>query len=306
MSIDSNYNELRKAEALIDQIVQVDYSGKTANDYELKLNLLERTIELIRIKRKSLFNPLSFEEFIQSDILSDRDQLRYSLPEKVDNLGSGTRPIQLQPKLLLFLLIYHKEQYRVIDIISYFINKIWDYLRTIDFKKTETGVIRCYTNTRFAAKSLREYGLLRYGKDEAYKTWILSLPGFLVGSVVFEKYRYNWNIPTFDRTHKFPLHSDILDAHYQMKHFDSFVEQLAKICKPDTDVFKTFNGVLEKAYKLLSAYWDILRNSKLSHKEMKQQTSSLIEELDHMRDMDTFYMEFSKCLNINRLLGEVE
>ena len=306
MSIEPNNKELSKAEALIDRLVLVDYARARENNIDLKLDLLERTIELIRIKKKHLVNNLSIEEFVQSDILSDTDQLRYSLPKKLHDLGSGTRPIQLQPKLLLFLLIYHKEEYRVIDIIRYFIDKIWDYLGTLDFKKTETGVIRCYTNTRFAARSLREYGLLRFGKDEAYKTWILSLPGFLVGSVVLEKYRDRWDIPTFDRTHKFPLHSDILDANDQMKHFDSFVEQLAKICRPDTDIFKTFNRVLEKAYKLLSEYWDILSNPKLSHKEMKKQTSSLIEEMDHMPDMDAFYMEFSKCLNLNRLLSEVE
>ena len=91
-----------------------------------------------------------------------------------------------------------------------------------------------------------------------------------------------------------------------MKYFDSFVSQLAKICRPDADVFNTFSGVLQKAYKLLSEYWKILSDPNLSHKERKKKTSGLIEEMESMPDMEAFYIEFSKCMNVNRLLNELE
>ena len=118
MSIDRDGQELDEALALIEKLVQVDQYRPADQMGELKLDVLERTIELIRIKRKCLRNGLPLEEFIQGNILNNETSIRYISPERIDSLGSGTTPIHLQPKLLLFLLLYHRENYRVLDIIE--------------------------------------------------------------------------------------------------------------------------------------------------------------------------------------------
>ena len=83
----------------------------------------------------------------------------------------------------MYLLYRHnnKEQ-KVYDIIENFIKLIWNQLKLLDFEKTKTGVMRCFTNTRFSANKLREYGMLKFTKHEAYKTWVLSFTGIMVAS----------------------------------------------------------------------------------------------------------------------------
>jgi len=216
-----------------------------------KIDFLERALELVRIQNKYLENNLDFEEFIFGSISHKDNILNYTSPKRIGYVGSGTRPICLQPKLLLFLLINHQKAYKVYDIIDNFIKDIWDQLSLLDFKKTKTGVTRCFTNTRFAANTLRDYGLLKSTKKEAYKTWTLSLYGFLVASKILQD-DLNWELTNVHSGHGFDLHPDILDATNTLKTYDDFVQRLEAVCEPNkrTKIFKTFDGVLSKAYTL--------------------------------------------------------
>ena len=304
MSIEPDNKELEKAKALVEELVQIDCSGEK-NDFNFKLDLLDRTIEMLRIRQRSLKNELRFEDYIQGHICCEGDSLHFTVPETQNLLGSGTNPIQLQPKLLLFLLIYHRERYRVLDIIEQFIGKIWDDLTTVDFKKTETGVFRCFTNTRFAAKTLREYGLLKFTRKEEFKTWVLSLPGFLVASVVLEKYRNDWQIPASRRAYDLNLHEDILDARNRTTTYDDYVKRLAVICEPNTEIFGTFASVLEKAYDLLKDYWRILENQKKTIVERQKVSLEIVQRIEELPMIKQFYSEFSRCINLERLLREI-
>jgi hypothetical protein len=222
------------------------------------------------------------------------------------SLGSGTPPIQLQPILLLFLLIYHKESYQIYDIISSFIDKIWNQLEFLDFKKTQTGVVRCFTNTRFAAHTLRDYGLLKFTQKEAYKTWVLSLPGFLVASKVLEECGGMWELPEVGKREHFDLHRTILTAWTDLRTYDAMVGRLAYICEPNTEVFTTFKGVLQHAYSLLGSYWQAIQDERKSSKERKQISMEHINRLDAMTGTEQFYSEFSKCVNVERLLRDLQ
>ena len=153
--------DFEKLKQLIAELVYIEGDPPDRENFQDKLDILERAIECLRIKCKCIENPLPLEIFIQGYFRADQNTLRYSFPTQHGSLGSGTPPIQLQPKLLLFLLIYHRESYQIYDIISKFADKIWDQLTFLDFKKTRTGVVRCFTNTRFAAHTLRDYGLFR-------------------------------------------------------------------------------------------------------------------------------------------------
>ena len=206
----------------------------------LRIDLLERMLELLRIRNKYLENNLPIELFIKTArkprsvngdewwftigfrklpvlreavkprlVGGDRSRgatfftqgnvqvgdggLHFIAPKKIERYGSGTPPIQLQPKLLLYLFYRNfGGEMQVYDIIDTFIKLIWDQLTLLDFKKTQTGVTRRFTNTRFAANTLRAYGLLKFTKREAYKTWMLSLSGLLVASALAAK--GNWEL----------------------------------------------------------------------------------------------------------------
>lgn len=305
MSINPKSPELEKAEVLINKMVQVDSNSLFEADFGVKLDVLERTIELIRIHRKQMKHSLDIETYTQGDLFVDNATIHFCPPKKYEDPGVGIPSSYYQPKLLLFLLIYHREKYKVIEIIEMFIEKIWDDLDTLDFKKTDTGVIRCYTNIRFAAHTLRDFGLLRFTQREAYKTWELSLLGFLVASIVLGQDWCQWNRDKMHVSQGHFLQDGITKAIKQVKDYRNFVNWLGHICEPDTKVFKTFEGMLKEAYALLSKYQTVLSKENITKKERLEHSSELVHQLERLADIDKFYEEFSKCINVNRLLNTI-
>jgi len=290
---------------LIDEWIYIEGDPPDCENFKDKLDILDRALESLRVKYRYIENKLPLEMFVQGQALKDKSTLRYCFPPKYDVLGSGTPPIQLQPMLLLFLLIYHKRSYHIYDIISGFIEKIWDQLEFLDFKKTQTGVVRCFTNTRFAANTLRDYGLLKFTRNEAYKTWVLSLPGFLVASKVLEECGGNWELPEVEKKLHFDLHNKIFTVWTDLRTYDAMVERLTYICEPNTQVFRTFEDVLRSAYDLLGSYWRVIQDGTKSIKERKQTSKEHIKRLEKMPEIEQFYIEFSKCVDVKRLLRDL-
>jgi len=298
-----NPEELKQ---LIDVWVSIEDNPSDRDNYQDKLDILQRALESLRIECRCIENKLPLETFIQGHARKEQNTLCYRFPAKLGPLGSVTPPIQLQPMLLTFLLLYHREAYAVYDIIEKFIDLIWDQLNILDFKRTKTGVIRCFTNTRFAAHTMRDAGLLRFTQREAYKTWVLSLSGFLVASVLLkwsktdlEQYDYFFTQGSF-------LHPEIWEALNSIKTYDRFVDVLAQVCEPNTEFFSTFEHVLRQAYSLLENYWRIVQNPRLSMKERKEISMEHLKRLEETSEIEEFYSEFSKCVNIERLLGDLD
>ena len=267
---------------------------KDAEDIQLKIDLLERGLEVLRFKHKCLENKIPFEDFISGTVCLKNGRLNFTAPDKKVEIKSGTSAGRLQPKLMLFLLLNHGQYYKIYDIIEKFVDKVWDELSIEDFKKTQTGVTRCFTNTRFAATTLREYGFLKYTDTEAYKTWTLSLPGLLVASKVLEE--KNWKIPEYNKAQNYDLHPDISQAWLKLQTYDDFVDRLRSVCKPNVEVFGTFKGVLKKAHTILSDYWYVLEDNSLSQKDRKKESMKRLKQLDKQPNIDKFYEEFSKCM----------
>lgn len=145
---------------------------------ECKAEVLEHLLWLFRVSRKKLSNNVTFEEIVESKLLVSDEQVHITFPKET-NLDAGTRPVQYQPPLLWHLLLSGGSEEPVFDTISGLIYRYYSQLQIEDFKKTDTGVIRCFTNVRFAAKTLREYGFLRFGRHDLFKHWKLSFPGLL-------------------------------------------------------------------------------------------------------------------------------
>jgi len=293
-------------EQLIDRWVEVE--GYSSPDpLGLKIEVLSLALAKLRHARKQKGEQITFEEFEQSTLFPDTDTLRLIVPKHSRDVGTGTAPIRLQVPLLLFLLVHHRERLSVLAIIDLFIDKIWNDLTFVDFKKTATGVTRCYTNTRFAAHTLRDYGLLKFTQKEAFKTWELSLTGFLVAARVLAAFggkEIQWNVPIHTPHQNFDLHEQIRQAWEGLRTYPEFLERLASICVPDAKIFITFEPVLKKAHTLLPAYWDTLGDHKLTQKDRRSDTLTLVQQLEAVGLNDDFYAELSDCIKINEALAK--
>jgi hypothetical protein len=299
-------SELDKFEALIENLVNVS-NQKLINLEVTKVDILEKAIELLRIRQKKLKNSLNFERFVLGKLLIKENKLYYDFPDNYSfwKVGAGTHPVNLQPLLIIYLLVYHRESNQVYNIIEDFVSKIWGKLDILDFKKTRTGVLRCFTNVRFAAQNLRDFGFLKFTHKEAYKTWILSLSGFLVASILIRKSPLSFKKVDPKLAFGSTLHPDIQTVWDSIADYEAFVDALVYICEPNVKVFSTFHEILKKAYSLLQKYWRVLQDEELSIGKRKEISSELIKRLDEIRNIDKFYCEFSKCVNVERLISEV-
>lgn len=292
-------------EDLIDTVVVLpNVSGPLS--LNRKIALFGFVLEQLKYARGIDSEEVSFEEYLQSEIEVSGGKLRISAPSEVRDIGSGKSPIQLQAPLLLFLLLNHQERYQVLEIIKYFIEQLGNQLSFVDFKKTKTGVTRCFTNARFAAKVLREYGLLKFTRHEAFKTWELSLAGFLVAASILQQ-RAAQNRPWYElgpaRDGSFDLLPEIRDACREITSYDKFVACLSAICEPDASVFKSFQPVLKEAYALLQGYWAILSDQSKTHKERREASLERINQLDALGEK--FFQELSRCIQINDALRRI-
>jgi hypothetical protein len=289
-------------EALINRLVAVDgFSSRQTllphpapSDLDLKIALLSLILEELRYERNAEVEPVTFEKYVRCDVFTDDEKIVIVAPQKYEDIGSSTTRVQLQSALLLFLLIHHRARYSVLEIIQLFIEKIRSQLTFLDFKKTKTGPTRCYTNT------LRDYGLLKFTHREAFKTWELSLTGFLVAASMLRARKQAsallWTLAPPNKENHFDILPEIRNACDDIGSYDVFVERLASVCKPKAEVFQTFQPALLKAYEILEDYWATLKNSDLTQKARKEASQQSIKRLEQGGIGDQFYVEFSKCL----------
>jgi hypothetical protein len=292
---------LTDLEDYLDQIIILHGYSNGGEEKLLKVDLIRRLLDQLAVSNKHLENSVPFEEEIQTPhrIIDGRVHIYY--PEKKSQLGSGTHPIRLQPKLLQYLLIHHKESHQVYNIIEHFIKQVWDELDNLDFKTTRTGVTRCFTNTRFAANTLRNYGLLKFTHKEAFKTWELSLPGFIVAATIFKE--NDWTLGQVEQKIGNNINPIITNAWLNIKNFDAFVQTLQGICEEGTRFFNTFDSFLHEAYELLEEYWNAIRNPDLTQKEKQSQSEFKIKQLESRPDIEKFYREFALHLEIEKLFS---
>ncbi len=114
-----------------------------------------------------------------------------------------------------------------------------------------------------------------------------------------------WYALDSERDWKFDLLPEIRDACRGITSYDEFVARLAAICKPDAELFKTFEPALQQAYELLQGYWAVLSDQTKTHKERREASLERIKQLDALGE--EFFQEFSRCIQINdalcRILG---
>lgn len=294
-------------EALIDRLVMIEIFDEPPT-LDHKIALLSFVLEELKHERQTAESLVDFETYIQSEISADKEKLFITAPVFEKQLGAGTSPIRLQCPLLLFLLLHHGKQLRVLEIIQRFIAKVRPQLSYLDFKKTKSGSARCFTNTRLAARVLRDHGLLRFTWREGYKSWELTMAGFLAAADIFNRHSRElvlWTVPPHFKESNFDVRPEIRRACDDITDYNAFIGRLASICRPDATVLKTFEPALQKAYPLLKEYWTALNDSRLSRKDRRAASSERMREVEREAITDEFYEEFSQSLQNNDLPAEI-
>lgn len=275
--------------------------GNPPSEIWIKIDLLERMLELLRFQNRCPDNRFPLEWFVQGNVEVKNGCVHFAAPQDIKWCGSGTPPIQLQPKLLLFLFYRNLGgDTQVYEIIDTFIKLVWDQLTPLDFKKTLTGVTRCFTNTRFAANILRVYGLLKFTKREAYKTWVLSLTGLLTASALAAK--ANWKLSSVDKKYPFELHPDIRDVFTELEDFQKFVNILSSICKSGTKAFDEFKQGSQRAFSLLKDYRAVMWNSDIKKEERRKKSVAHLKKMEQDPQIRDFYEEFRRSVKAGDLL----
>jgi len=271
-----------------------------------RIDFLEALTAALRHRHRHLEGRVTFEALIQCDVTAD-DRIVCSAPEYYCDISRGTPPVLLQPDLLIFLMLFDKKEYRVLDIIERFISHphVYSKLCIEDFKKTETGVTRCFTNTRFAANNLRAYGFLKFTKAEAYKTWRLTIAGFVAAAVLLKNQRTPNRRKPRESLGR-PLHLDIWDVWHEIQDYGAFVSALASICIPNIDLFKKGRPLLQYAYRLLYDYWAALTDTDKTAKERRRLCMRCMDQLENQPAIEAFKKEFSGCVAVDNLLASLK
>lgn len=271
---------------------------------EQKIDLLARLVEQWRIERFKLENTIGMEDALNMEWMIHEDRVFVRRPEVQYSFGTGTPPLHLQRRLIEQLLIDHGQRRSVLGLIDDFIERIHTELHPVDFKRTSTGVIRCYTNTRFAAKKLREAGLLKYTYKEAYKIWLLTLPGFIVAAKSIKGV-----LPPIDRCDKqggLGLDTFIHECQESVEDYHQFVETLASLCAPDKDIFSSFKPTLSRCHAHLRRYWATLNDQTLKASDARRISMEFIHMVDQTEGYGEFIEEFSASIQLERLIKEVQ
>lgn len=176
-----NFEKFIDSSILFDLKASFDFKDTTAN----RILILEKLIDLYRFHSVDPEMKISLKDVLDLEIdFIENGKLRILEKKKQLIERNFLRPHDLELPLLLFLLVY-EEGGDVYSVISNFISGIKQMLKPLDFEKAKTGAPRCFTNARFAAQTLREYGLLKFTKGEAFRTWKLSFLGIAVASLIY-------------------------------------------------------------------------------------------------------------------------
>lgn len=268
-----------------------------------RLDILDRAVEWLRIETGHARNQLEMDEFLRSYREVRDGALHFAPAPPSTARDTGTPPLQLQPRLLLYLLLYHKQRTQPLEVIDGFISKMLPYLRPVDFVRTKTGVTRCYTNTRFAANVLRAYGFLRYTQRERYKAWILTLPGIVAAAHALVT--DGWRITDARKDAGMDLHKGIRESLRVVEDYGHFVQTLQQLIGTETEIFASFEPALKEAHHLLREFHRWAADTGVSKADRQEKCHELMEHLDQ-RLGDQFYEDFTAAMQIESLLKTVE
>ena len=269
------------------------------DEFSAKVSLLERLIELARFYRDNHDNRFSLRELrnLNMDFIVG-GKVRIKLErdaEFSDLLREPLKTIHLEVPLLMYLLIDYSHSREVFATIENFLREIRPILSPLDFEKTRTGVTRCFTNTRFAAVVLRDFGFLRFGHKEAFKKWQLSFLGLLVAGILYEpgwRKQKKWKIDYFRNVPKqIPMAlSQVVEL---LEDHSMFLDTLQRLCSKGGIKFDVFEKSRNEIYSLLTKYSHVLVGEKLNINDKKKKLVGILGQIERIDSVEKFLKKFA-------------
>lgn len=252
---------LTRLEAFVDAAVDLDGFGSPGDPLRAKLDVLERVVELLRIRSGWGTRRVRVGELLDAGIAVEVHQFGNAAL----HIGHGDRKamwdwpvvserkeMELQAALLVYLLHYHRAGTRIGSLLAEFANLIRDQLSPADAETTETGVTRIMTTIRSAARTLRLYGLLTESQRVAYRTWELSVFGILVAVRLHESgqrltlpERRPFRHSPGPSGAQFVLADRVMATVRELSAPGAVVSTLERVCEPNIDVFDSFGPVID-------------------------------------------------------------
>lgn len=286
--------EIPTLRSFIDRAVKCD--GMSVQE---KAQYLEHLLWLFRISVKDFDQTIKYDSVLKSDLHVSHDSIALahrSLSGELCGKSEPLRSIEIQPMLLQFLLLQGNQRIDVLDTIHQFIERIYDRLTPEDMERTETGAIRCFTNTRFAANTLREYGFLRFSESEAYKCWRLTFPGLLTaGYFYLHPPRSSPPCGAWKGLHP---EFDKVITHYSDP--GNCVKTLAGLAGKSGDVFSSYMPLFTKFSHRLASWRKDMQQAG-SRNDAKQSSKLWVVDLEKDVDLLKFAEDYSADVQITKI-----
>ena len=299
-----NRADLAEARRLLAALVDLgDSNPRDDGATRRRIDILERMIEVLRYELEYPDNKLPFEDFVNGEILVDEGMVHYRPSDRALHAGIGIGACDLQPRLLTYLLVNHGLHRDIYSAIHGFIERYRPILGILDFKKTRTGVVRCFTNTRMAACVLRRFGLLRYTFREAYKTWELSLRGLLVAAILYR--HVGLKPPDHFSLDLMEAHPLVRAALMMTQTFDGTVAVLLHVCRTGRGLYPAIDELLKYAEDVRRECRAVFqRNPTICPDEDERLSATALERIESHPRMPEFKYALSMALQIEDVLAD--
>lgn len=267
--------ELAHAREIIDSLVEIAPPHQAKWNEITFAQKLDRLSELIDVLRFDAGCPKpedSRRTFRPNGIFADVSE------RKIHFVGDGSMeslddeaPNKLMLPLLDYLYSHPGKGSSVLSIIRAFVRDYFPECHLRDFQRTATGVLRIETNVRFAARKLRQIGLLQYTEEEAFKTWRLSLLGILAADNCSD-------LPSSeeDKESKWFWLYTILTRLEPVRTMDSLISKLESIAKQSQVNWHEKEAFLSLTMQTITEYRKILTPEEKSNKHARARK---VEEL---------------------------
>ncbi len=262
------------------------------DQFKAKLDSLERIIEAVRFYYGYDENAIPLENFLQTEwkVNADNSVEMLSFPEKVTQHDRRRflNPSTLQIPLVTYLLLTFQKQQQILTLIHSFIREIRMNMTPYDFQKTQTGVTRCVTNTRFASLSLRDAGLIKFTHKEAFKRWELSFLGIIVAVMLYE---YNWRDGLESGEHGGSSRWLSKDLRYAIDFVtkpSNFEQIMQKICKNSGVRMNVADYISDSLTRSIRKYNELVLFSDMNKKDRVKSINQFINELENLTVVKKF------------------
>jgi hypothetical protein len=303
---------LRAFDTTLAEIVPLKGSNARSPDaIRYRLDFLTRLVEVLRFEHGHYTCELPMKVFITRDIFPDKSRIH--VPPAGPSLGElrAFDAIQMQPMLLQYLVTRVDQPETIYDTIEKFIHRIAGDLTVIDFERSLTGVLRCFTNARIAASRLSRYGFIRAAPRDYGRKWVPSLPGLVV-AFLLHKHPDTYMKRRGDNLSFWIIHPAIRHIWSQVLEYDAFLSVLRAVCIPHRQQFDTFEPMLRSIHKELTRFFkDLMHGEHQERDEVAaaiknedvQQAIGVIRQLEKSDRYEDFVREFGLSLQMLDLLA---